>query len=116
MSTATLPETTVTTKPKTKEQTATRRMPPYNVVLLNDEDHSVEFVEDVLRKVLGCTREKATLLTLQADVTGRAIIWTGPREAAELKADQVRTFHEIREPSGKNLGPLGCEVEPAPGA
>jgi hypothetical protein len=32
---------------------------------------------------------------------------------AELKCDQVRTFHEVRQKDGKNLGPVGCTIEPA---
>ena len=30
--------------------------------------------------------------------------------------EQVRTFHEVREHDGTELGPLGCLIEPAPGA
>jgi ATP-dependent Clp protease adaptor protein ClpS len=110
------PDVTVTTKPKEREDTATRRIPPYNVILENDDYHTFEFVIDVLRKVLGCARERASQLALQAHNTGRSIIWTGPREVAELKVEQVRSFHEIRDWDGKKLGPLGCSIEPAPGS
>jgi ATP-dependent Clp protease adapter protein ClpS len=50
---------------------------------------------------------------MQAHETGRAVVWTGPQEVAELKCDQVRTFHEVRQADGKNLGPVGCTIEPA---
>ena len=43
------------------------------------------------------------------------MVWTAPREVAELKAEQILTFHEVRESDGHDLGPLGCTVEPAPG-
>jgi ATP-dependent Clp protease adaptor protein ClpS len=92
----------------------TRRVPPYNVVLENDDDHSIEFVVDVLRKVLGAPQERAVQLTLEAHNSGRAVIWTGPKEVAELKVEQVNTYHEIR--GGAKLGPLTCSIEPAPGA
>ena len=91
-------------------------MPPYNVILENDPYHSFEFVVDVLRKVLGCPQERAFQLTMQAHTSGQAIIWTGPKEVAELKVDQVQTFHEIRAWDNAQLGPLGCRIEPAPGA
>jgi ATP-dependent Clp protease adaptor protein ClpS len=110
------PDVTVTTKPRTKEATRTRRVPPYNVVLENDDHHSFEFVVNVLRKVLGCVQERAYQLTYEAHTSGRSIIWTGPKEVAELKVDQIRTFHEVRAQDGAKLGPLGCSIEPAPGA
>lgn len=111
---ASLPEVQVTTRPKTREIAKTRRIPPYHVILENDEHHSIEFVVDVLRKALGYAAERAVQLTLQAHNSGRAAVWTGPKEVAELKADQIRTFHETRW-DGKELGPLGCSIEPAPG-
>jgi ATP-dependent Clp protease adaptor protein ClpS len=105
----------VTTKPATEEQTRTRRIPPYNVILDNDDHHSFEFVVGVLLKVLGCASEKAFQLTNLAHTSGRAVIWTGTKEVAELKVDQIQTFHETRERDGAKLGPLGVSIEPAPG-
>jgi len=108
-----VPETTVTTKSRTQEQT--RRLPPYHVILDNDDHHSFEFVVNVLQKALGYSLERAYQLTAEAHHGGRAVVWTGSKEVAELKLEQMLTFHEVREPGGKNLGPLGCSIEPAPG-
>jgi ATP-dependent Clp protease adaptor protein ClpS len=107
-----LPETMVRTKPR--ERTTTRRIPPYHVILLNDDYHSFEFVVEVLQKALGCNPEKAFQLTQQAHLQGRAVVWTGPKEVAELKAEQIQSFPEIRA-DGTKFGPLGCIIEPAPG-
>jgi ATP-dependent Clp protease adaptor protein ClpS len=107
---------TITTKPITREETHTRRVPPYNVLLDNDDHHSMPFVVEVLCKALGYNVERAYELMMQAHTSGRAVVYTGPREVAELKCDQICTFHETREADGANLGPLGCSVEPAPGA
>jgi ATP-dependent Clp protease adaptor protein ClpS len=108
--------TQAATETQTHEETRTRRIPPYNVILLNDDHHSMEFVVEVLCKVLGCPVERAMQFMLEAHTTGRAIIWTGTREVAELKAEQVQTCHETRASDGAQLGPLGCMIEPAPGA
>jgi ATP-dependent Clp protease adaptor protein ClpS len=110
------PEVIVRPKPKSDREPATRRIPPYNVILENDDYHSMEFVVTVLREVLHCALERAVQLTWEAHTTGRAIIWTGPKEVAELKAEQVQTFQEIRATDNAKLGPLGCTIEPAPGA
>ncbi len=111
-----LPEVTVVPKPRTTESTRTRRIPPYNVLIYNDEVHSCEWVVEVLMKSLGCSTEKAVQLMWTAHTAGQAVVWTGTREVAELKHDQLRSFHEIREPEGSNLGPLDCRIEPAPGS
>jgi ATP-dependent Clp protease adaptor protein ClpS len=103
---------TTTTKPVEREESRTRTIPPYNVILRNDDFHSFEFVIQVLRKALGVDEQKAFLLTEEAHTSGRAIVWTGPKEVAEFKVDQIRTFHEKRG-NGTNLGPLDCDIEPA---
>ena len=110
-----LPDVVMTTKSKPREQNHTRRLPPYNVIIDNDDYHSFEFVAGVLSKALGFASVRAHQLTLQAHTTGRAVVWTGPKEVAELKVDQIRSFHEIRRPDGAELGPLDCSLEPAPG-
>jgi ATP-dependent Clp protease adaptor protein ClpS len=109
------PDVIVNTKTKPSEQTRTRRVPPYHVILENDDYHSFQFVVDVLCKALGYAMERSYQLTMQAHTTGRAVVWTGPKEVAELKADQICTFHEVRTSDGAQLGPLGCSIEPAPG-
>ena len=108
------PDIGVATKPREREETHTRLLPPYNVLIENDDYHSADFVVEVLRKVLGCTEQRASQLMETAHNTGRAVIWTGSKEVAELKVEQVRGCHEIR--AGVKLGPLGCYIEPAPGA
>jgi ATP-dependent Clp protease adaptor protein ClpS len=116
MANTTLPGVTVAPETDTQEDTRTRRVPPYNVILLNDDHHSMEFVVEVLCKSLGISVEKAFQFMLHAHTTGEAVVWTAPKEVAELKAEQIQTFHEVRERDNKQLGPLGVRVEPAPGA
>jgi ATP-dependent Clp protease adaptor protein ClpS len=102
------------TRTQPRDETRVRRIPPYNVILENDDHHSMPFVIEVLTKVLGCSAERATQLMMEAHSAGRSIIWTGPREVAELKVEQVLTFPEIRD-DGANLGALSCTIEPAAG-
>ena len=108
-----LPDIQVTTKSKPRERQGTRRVPPYNVILENDDFHSIEFVVEVLQKALACTAERAVQFTLTAHHTGQAIVWTGPKEVAELKVDQIHSFHETHR-DGRKLGPVGVTIEPAP--
>jgi ATP-dependent Clp protease adaptor protein ClpS len=106
------PETIVTTKPKAKEETGTRQVPPYHVILENDDHHSCDFVVDVLRKALGFSEQRAIQIMFEAHTKGRAIAWTGPKEVAELKVEQISSFHETHR-DGRKLGPVGVTIEPA---
>ena len=112
MSESSLPETMVSTGAKEKHRQKTRKFPPYNVILENDDHHSFEFVVEVLRKALGMNEQRAVQHTREAHTNGRAIVWTGSKEVAELKMEQMLSFHEIRA-DGHKLGPLGVTIEPA---
>jgi len=101
-----------TTKPRERQESKTRTVPPYHVILKNDDCHSFEFVIGVLCKALGYDPQKAFVLTEEAHTKGQVIVWTGPKEVAEFKVDQIQTFHENRE-DGRKLGPLDCAIEPA---
>ena len=102
------------TKTEELEETKTHLLPPYNVILENDDHHSMEFVIDVLQKALGYNEQKSYQLMMLAHETGQTIVWTGSKEVAELKLEQMLSFHEIKA-NGQKLGPLGVRIEPAPG-
>jgi ATP-dependent Clp protease adaptor protein ClpS len=101
-----------TTLPEIDESIEPKLLPPYNLILENDEYHSFEFVIMVLCKALGYSVEKSYQYTLEAHNSGQAIVWTGSKEVAELKLEQVLTFHEERT-DGRKFGPLQCRIEPA---
>jgi len=104
------PDTVI--EPEIETDPKTKLLPPYHVILENDDFHSMEFVVQVLRKVFGVTLERAFEMMLKAHESGRAIVWTGSKEVAELKLEQIQSFHEKRN-DGRDLGPLGCCIEPA---
>ena len=97
--------------PDTDAETMTRRQPPYAVVLHNDDHNTQPFVAMVLRKVFGYTFEKCVELMLEAHEKGRAVVWVGPLEVAELKADQIRSCGPDPHAVGAKH-PLGVSVEP----
>jgi ATP-dependent Clp protease adaptor protein ClpS len=101
-----------TTRPIEREEVKTRRLPPYHVILENDDHHSMEFVMGVLQKALGYDEQKSFQLMLLAHESGQAIVWTGSKEVAELKLEQMTSMHEISA-KGQKLGPLGVRIEPA---
>jgi ATP-dependent Clp protease adaptor protein ClpS len=97
--------------PEQDTDTKTRRQPPYAVILHNDDTNTMDFVVMVLRKVFGYTVEKCVELMLVAHKQGRAVVWIGALEVAELKADQIRSCGA--DPFvKKDPHPLGVSVEP----
>ena len=106
--TTTLPEPIV--RPERNEKV--RRQPPYNVVLINDDDHSYEYVIQMLKQLFGYPEPKGFLLAAEVDTTGRAIVYTTHREKAELKREQVLAYGPDPRMS-ISKGPLACYIEPA---
>jgi ATP-dependent Clp protease adaptor protein ClpS len=108
-----LREGLMTETTETDTDTQTRRQPPYAVILHNDDINTMEFVVEVLRKVFGYTVEKCVELRLAAHEKGRAAVWVGALEVAELKADQIRSCGPDPFQKAKGAHPLGVSVEPA---
>jgi ATP-dependent Clp protease adaptor protein ClpS len=100
-------------KDKTDRSTKTRRQPPYNVIILNDEEHTFEYVIELLVKIFGHSTTVAEALTLRVHNTGRAIVLTTHKELAELKCEQVLSYGPDPRMS-ISKGPIGCYIEPAP--
>lgn len=112
-----MPENVVlpkTAKPKAKEQEKTKRQPPYNVVLLNDDDHSYEYVIAMLQQLFGFPPEKGFLMAKEVDTTGRVILLTTTKEHAELKRDQIHAFGPDSL-IARCQGSMSSVIEPAPG-
>ena len=103
--------TRVRPKPRQQESPAPKQLPPYQVVLHNDDFNTFEFVVGVLQKVLKYSVEKAYQLTEEAHVRGRSIVWSGSLEVAELKADQIRSCGPDPEAAWRGAQPLQTSIE-----
>jgi ATP-dependent Clp protease adaptor protein ClpS len=101
-------------KPREAQDTRTRFIPRYAVVVLNDEDHTFEYVIMAFQKVFGYRVEKAHLLAKEIHEKGRAIVWTGAKEVAELKKEQIEGMGPDLWAIKTVTWPLGVELEPLP--
>ena len=98
--------------PRERASRNTENLPPYNVVLLDDDDHSYEYVILMLKKVFGHPVEKGLKMAQEVDATGRVIVATTHLEHAELKRDQIQNFGpDPLIPRCK--GSMSATVEPA---
>lgn len=110
-----------TTKPKVVRQPQPapdleRRpkiQPPYHVILLDDDDHTYEYVIGMLRKLFGYAPERAFQLAFEVDHRNRVILDTTTLERAELKRDQIHAFgRDWRIP--RCQGSMSALIEPVP--
>ena len=108
---ATLPETIVRTKEKREERT--KKQPPYHVVLLNDDDHSFEYVIHMLKSLFGHPDERGYQMAWEVHTRGRVIVDTTSRERAELKRDQIHAFGPDPLSSRGCAGSMSAVIEPA---
>ena len=110
VSTATLPREST----QLQGGTRTQKQPPYNVVILNDEEHTFDYVIELLTKLFAHPLPAAEQLTWRIHNAGRAVVYTTHKEKAELKCEQVLGYGADPRMS-ESKGPLGCYIEPAPG-
>ena len=98
---------------KTVTGTETRRQPPYNVIILNDDVHTFDYVIELLIKLFAHSLPTAKALATEIDARGRAVVYTTHKEKAEFKRDQIIGYGPDPWASVRT-GPLGCYIEPAP--
>jgi ATP-dependent Clp protease adaptor protein ClpS len=84
----------VSTKTLTRKrkETKTVRLPQYNVILLDDNDHTYDYVIEMLVQLFNHSPIVAYKMACEVDSTGRVIVDTTHKERAELKRDQILAF------------------------
>jgi ATP-dependent Clp protease adaptor protein ClpS len=85
---------TTMNQPGTSTSTKDRVKQPWlwNVVLLNDDEHTYDYVVGMLKTVFAHPEPRGLQLAKRVDKDGRAIVLTTHRELAELKAEQIHAF------------------------
>jgi len=78
--------------PKKDGKPKPKQLPPYNVVLLDDNDHSYEYVIEMLKSIFAYDDPKGFVLAREVDKNGRVIVLTTHKELAELKRDQIHAY------------------------
>ena len=90
-----------------------KQLPPYHVILFDDDDHTYDYVVGMVRKLFGFAEEAAYQLACDVDNSGRVILDTTTLERAELKRDQISAFGRDWRIS-RCEGSMSAVIEPAP--
>ena len=89
-----------------KEVTKNKTKKPnlFQVLLLNDDYTTMEFVVEVIRRFFGKSNEAAHALMLKIHIEGEAVCGVYSHDIAQTKVSQVIDF------SRKNDQPLMCVI------
>ena len=89
-----------------KEVTKNKTKKPnlFQVLLLNDDYTTMEFVVEVLRRFFGKSNDAAHALMLKIHIEGEAVCGVYSHDVAQTKVSQVIEF------SRKNDQPLMCVI------
>ncbi len=98
--------------PDIEAKQTTRTMPRWQVVLLNDDDHTYQYVVEMLMKIFHHDQETAFRMACEVDSADRVVVDTTTKERAELKRDQIHGYGaDWRLP--RSQGSMSAEIEPA---
>jgi ATP-dependent Clp protease adaptor protein ClpS len=100
------------TKLVPKKDLEPKTPPPYNVILLDDDDHTYEYVIQMLRRLFGFSEERGYQLACEVDQSGRVILDTTTKERAEFKCDQIHAFGRDWR-LARSAGSMSAIMEPA---
>ncbi len=107
-----MPSTQTQTRPGTRPRQDTDPPRMWNVVLLDDQDHSYEYVIRMMQELFAHPQERAFMIAKTVDKDGRAVCLTTHKEHAELKRDQILAFgRDALMASSK--GSMTAIIEPA---
>ena len=87
-------------------------IPLYNVVLLDDDEHTYEYVIEMLQKLFAYSAGDAFQHAVEVDKTGRTVVVTCELAQAEFGREQIHAYGaDPRMPQSK--GSMSAIVEPA---
>ena len=86
--------------------------PLFHVVLLDDDDHTYDYVVEMLQKIFLLSASEAFQHAVEVDTTGRTIVITCELPHAEFARDQIHGYGaDWRMPRSK--GSMRAVIEPA---
>jgi ATP-dependent Clp protease adaptor protein ClpS len=98
--------------PEVDEETSDQLQPLFHVILLNDDDHTYDYVIEMLTKIFGFSESKALSHAVEVDTKGTTILLTCDLGKAEHKRDLIHSYGpDWRLP--RSLGSMAAIVEPA---
>jgi len=108
------PEKKTERQSKKKSKNKPKKQPNYHVIIWNDEEHTYEYVIELLMTLFAHSFEAAFQITHEVDHVGKGIAYTCHKELAELKRDQVLAYGADWRMPKVSKGSIRATIEPAP--
>ena len=86
------PTPAVVADPETEQRAGTERAGLYRVILLDDDDHSYNYVIEMLQRIFYFSVRQALRHAREVDLTGRTVLITCGRQEAEFSRDQIQAW------------------------
>jgi ATP-dependent Clp protease adaptor protein ClpS len=102
-----------TVEPEIDQQSGEQREKLYHVIILNDDEHTFDYVIEMLQAVFGFSYASALAHTMEADTTGSSVVWTCGLAEAEKKRDQIHAYGPDWR-MANSRGSVAALIEPVP--
>jgi ATP-dependent Clp protease adaptor protein ClpS len=101
-----------TEAPQTESTGQEQLVPLYRVVLLDDDDHTYDYVVEMLQKLFCMSASEAYRHAVEVDSTGRTAVITCELPAAEFARDQIHAYGADWRME-RSKGSMSAVIEPA---
>jgi len=98
--------------PGTETTERNQSVPLYRVVLLDDNDHTYDYVIEMLQAIFVFTLDQAYRHAEEVDRSGRTVLITCEWPQAEFARDQIHAYGPDRR-LARSMGPMSAIIEPA---
>ena len=98
--------------PGTETIERNQAVPLFRVVLLDDNDHTYDYVIEMLQTIFVFTLDQAYRHAEEVDRSGRTVLITCELPQAEFARDQIHAYGPDRR-LARSKGPMSAIIEPA---
>lgn len=105
-----MPGTSIT--PEIEQESVFDKEPLFNVVLLDDDEHTYDYVIEMLQKLFFFSFQQALDHATEVDEKKRTVLMTVERPMAEFAVEQIHAFgadHRMK----NSKGSMSAIIEPA---
>ena len=90
------------------------QIPLYHVVLLDDDEHTYDYVVEMLTQIFCLPAEMAFRHAVEVDTSGRTVVITCEKAQAEFGRDQIHAYGADPR-MAVSKGSMSAMIEPAAG-